>query len=275
MNESLIVVVVYNKKINSLAWVFSAQANGKHVFIYDNSLVQQDVPVTSDASIYYEHDSGNSGVSRAYNRAALKAKELGLDRILILDQDTVFDLEVLNEYERVYKKYGDRFIYAPVVKNEVGDKVYSPAHCKRFIGKVQTIDEFVFEEVYSLGGKSLINSGLMIPLRIFDMIGGYNENLKLDFSDVYFIEQYKKINPEIILAGVYLKHSISGDEGKDFTREYNRFKYYCSAAGEIGRVLDSTVIWAPLRRLIRLTVKYKTFAFFKIFYESYIISSKA
>jgi hypothetical protein len=69
---------------------------------------------------------------------------------------------------------------------------------------------------------------------------------------------------------VYLKHSISGDEGKDFVIEYNRFKYYCSASKEIGNSLKTLVFWSPFRRLIRLILKYKSIKFIKIFYDYYL-----
>ena len=108
----------------------------------------------------------------------------------------------------------------------------------------------------------------MIPLEMFKKIGGFHEKLKLDF--IYFIEKYKELNSKIVLVDVSLIHSISGDEGKDFNREYNRFKYYCNAAREIGKALDTIVIWSPLRRLIRLTLKYKRLNFIKIFFEYYI-----
>lgn len=267
----LIVIVVYNKKLDGMSLVFNAAAKGQHVFVYDNSSVSQELFIAASACIHYEHDPENSGVSRAYNRAAIKAKELGLDKILILDQDTAFDLEMLKEYENAYEKHGDGFIYAPVVKNEVGDKIYSPAHFKDFVGKVQVIDEFIFSENYSLEGKSLINSGLMIPLRVFDMIGGYNENLKLDFSDIYFIEKYKEIiSNNVVLVDVGLRHSISGDEGLDYERELNRFRFYCHAARETGRSLNTWIVWSPVRRLLRLVVKYKKITFIKIFWRFYI-----
>ena len=80
-----------------------------------------------------------------------------------------------------------------------------------------------------------------------------------------FIEKYKELNSKIILVDLYLKHSISGDEGKDFNREYNRFKYYCNSAKEIGKSLKKRVFWSPFRRLLRLSLKYKNLKFLKIF----------
>jgi len=268
----LISIVIYNKSIKELFLFKSLRDNEDtiNIFIYDNSKLPQEIPTFENVNIYYEHDESNSGVSRAYNQAYKKAKELKKELLLVLDQDSSFELSFIEQYMKMYQAYKNDYIYAPIVCNEKKTKIYSPAFMSHFVGKIQSFENFVYEETYSLVGKSVINSGVMIPLGMFEKIGGYNEKLKLDFSDIYFIEKYKEFNPKIVLVDVYLKHSISGDEGKDFFREYNRFKYYCSASKEIGNSLNTFVFWSPLRRLIRLTLKYKSTKFIKIFYDYYL-----
>lgn len=273
----LIAIVVYNKSINDLS-VFKSNllhCNDKlDLFIYDNSKCSQDIPHYENVNIYYEHDISNSGVSRAYNQAYKKAKDLNKKLLLVLDQDSEFEISYINKYMAAYELHENNYLYAPVVTSTDGSKVYSPASINNFVGKAQDYNSFSYKEIYSLCGKSVINSGLMIPVDLFEKIGGYNESLKLDFSDIYFIEKYKKLNENIILVDLYLKHSISGDEGKDFNREYNRFKYYCSSAKEIGRALDTVVFWSPFRRLLRLIIKYKKIEFIKVFYEFYLKGNK-
>lgn len=268
----LISIVVYNKSIKEILLFKSLKNNEDkiNIFIYDNSKIPQEVPTFENINIYYEHDAKNSGVSRAYNRAYKKAKELNRELLLVLDQDSSFELSFVEQYMKMYRIYKNDYIYAPIVCDEKKTKIYSPAFMSNFVGKVQSFEDFFYEETYSLVGKSIINSGLMIPLKIFEKIGGYNEKLKLDFSDVYFIEKYKKLNPKIVLVDVYLKHSISGDEGKDFSREYNRFRYYCNACKEIERALHTSAFWSASRRLIRLVLKYKTLSFIKIYFEYYL-----
>lgn len=271
MSNLLIVIVIYNKKIINLPILSSnKKAAFLELFVYDNSELAQEVPKIENVNIYYEHDENNSGVSRAYNQAYKKAKELDKKLLLILDQDTAFEPNFIDKYMDMYLKYKNDFLYAPIVTNFDKTKIYSPSFMSNFVGKAQDANDFVYKEKYSLAGKSVINSGLMIPLELFEKIGGYNEKLKLDFSDVYFIEKYKKLNTKIILVNVYLKHSISGDDGVNFAKEYNRFKYYCSAAREISNALNTNVFWPPLRRLIRLILKYKNLKFIRIFYDYYL-----
>lgn len=268
--NTLIIIVVYNKKIADLSIFREHFTQVTDIYIYDNSKLPQEVPSFENVNIYYEYDENNSGVSRAYNQAYKKAKELNKELLLVLDQDSSFELSFIEQYMKMYQEYKNDYIYAPIVCDEKKTKIYSPAFVSNFVGKVQSFENFVYEETYSLVGKSVINSGLMIPLEMFDKIGGYNEKLKLDFSDIYFIEKYKELNPKIVLVEVYLKHSISGDEGLDFDREYNRFKYYCSACKEIERALDTSAFWSSTRRLLRLVVKYKRLSFMKIYVKYYL-----
>ncbi|KIM06025.1 MAG: hypothetical protein KN64_00490 [Sulfurovum sp. AS07-7] len=266
----LVAIVIYNKKILELSILKRSFESNTDIFIYDNSKLPQEVPTIENVNIYYEHDENNSGVSRAYNQAYQKAKELNKELLLVLDQDSSFKLSFIEQYTKMYSVYKNDYIYAPIVCDEKKTKIYSPSFMRNFVGKIQSFENFVYEETYSLVGKSVINSGLMIPLEMFDKIGGYNEKLKLDFSDIYFIEKYKELNHKIVLVEVYLKHSISGDEGLDFDREYNRFKYYCSACKEIERALDASAFWSSTRRLLRLVLKYKRLSFIKIYFEYYL-----
>ncbi len=273
MNEILIAIVLFKKNISELS-LLKDIANISNIkfdlFIYDNSPNAQNIPKIKGVNIYYEHNSNNAGVSRAYNRGAIKAKELKKDLILVLDQDTEFRYSYIEKYLLEYSKYKDKYLYAPVICDATMNKIYSPAHMNNFVGKIQVFKDFIFTEKYNLENKSVINSGLMIPLPLFDKIGGFNEKIKLDFSDIYFIEKYKKINLEIILVNIYIKHSISGDDGKEFLRELHRFKFYCNGASELGRSLSKPIYWSPLRRLIRLIIKYKSLKFISVFYNYFL-----
>lgn len=268
----LIAVVIYNHRIidTSIIKTLSCMNHKVDLFIYDNSDKEQMLVTINNVNIYYEYDENNTGVSRAYNQAYKKAQELNKKILLVLDQDSSFNLSFIEQYMKMYKVYKNDYIYAPIVCDEKKTKIYSPAFMSNFVGKTQAFENFLYEETYGLVGKSVINSGLMIPLEIFEKIGGYNEKLKLDFSDIYFIEKYKEFNPKIVLVDAYLKHSISGDEGKDFAREYNRFRYYCSACKEIQRALHTSAFWSASRRLIRLVLKYKRLSFIKIYFEYYL-----
>jgi GT2 family glycosyltransferase len=246
----LIIIVLYEKRIDELEYLSSFR--GEDVLIYDNSPQKQEAP----DPVYYRHDPSNPGVSAAYNFGIELARKQNDEAILILDHDTVFDRDQLDQYQASFDKNGGTYIYAPIVKKD--RTVYSP-YIEGFIrNHVQSMDVFDHEETYDIQGRSLINSGLMIPIQVIDQVGGFNEKIKLDFSDTYFIEQYKKINKKIILLDVFLEHKLSGDEGKDKTRELNRFRYFCGGAREfrVGTRDKLRVDRLVFFRMLRLAFKY-------------------
>jgi len=155
----LLVLVVYNKKISDLSFFSQSIDNPISVFVYDNSNLAQKLPKIKNVIFYYEHDPSNSGVSRAYNQGAKLAKEMGFEKILLLDQDSKFQTSSMVQYANLYKKYGDQYIYAPIVIDKMQSKIYSPGYLTRFVGKPQVFKNFRYQELSSLNGMSLINSG--------------------------------------------------------------------------------------------------------------------
>jgi len=273
-NNILLTVVVYNKVFTDINIVSAILYNETNidVFIYDNSDDEVFISKNKENSslVHYVHDKSNPGVSTAYNKAFQYAKENNKTAVLLLDQDTYFDHDWLSCYINKYNEYGEGYIYAPIITDADAKKVYSPSYMKSFIGKVSSTHDFNYCETYSLVDKSVINSGLLIPLHIFDRVGSYNERIKLDFSDIYFIEKYKEINKNIILIDLYMKHSLSGDEGANFIAEMKRFPYYCNGAVELSTSLNKSTLLTILRRTARLVIKYRSIIPFLLFYKYYI-----
>lgn len=261
----LLIIVLYKKSINELFYLNNIKQE-LDVLIYDNSPERQEAP----SDIYYYHNPLNVGVSAAYNYGIDLAEKIGKKYVVLLDQDTVFDTEKLSYYKKAALKYGEDYIYAPICKN--GDKIYSPFIEDRIGNHCQSKSDFVYKSVYDLKGKSLINSGLMIPLKIIKEVGKFNENIKLDFSDIYFIELYKRKHQFIILLDVYLEHRLSGDEGKNKNKELNRFKYYCNGAREYLKSTEnpSRIKKMVLFRMIRLIAKYKSITPIGILIDYYL-----
>lgn len=263
MNDILVTIVIYNTKVSELKYL--KELKNVDILIYDNSFNEQSV----HEEMYYHHDKSNSGVSKAYNYGIELARKLNKKYILLLDQDTKFDYCVLSKYVEMKEKYKEDYIYSSIIIGK--NKIYSPCIEKTNRNICQKNNEFSYMEIYNIENKNLINTGTMIPIKIVNQIGGFNENIKLDFSDTYFIEKYKKFKKEIILVNVKINHSISGDEGKNKEKEINRFKYYCNGGKEFKKKysynrIDRLIIF----RMMRLVLKYKTFIPIKVFKEYYL-----
>lgn len=274
MNDLMLIVVMYNTKISDLYCIKQSKINNNDsidVFIYDNSLQEQTVPDIYGINFHYVHDKKNAGVSKGYNVGIEKAKELNKKYVILLDQDSNISCADFEKYTLLYNKYGDDYLYAPIMYYK--DKIYSPGNINNFAGKVQDLNKFMYKEVYSLEDKSLINSGLLIPLKIIDLIGNFNENIKLDFSDFYFIEKYKKFNNNMVLLNLYVEHSLSGDESKNYLKEISRYKYYCNGAKYFNISAGKIRLYPALRRMLRLIVRYKSLKPIYIF-VFYFLGSK-
>jgi len=254
----LIILVLYKKKLSEIPLIMDENVIGDDIdiYIHDNSPIAQSFP-ERDNLIYF-HSGDNKGVSYAYNCGFDIAIKNNKDCVLLLDQDTTFKVKYLVEYDFAYKKYANKFIYAPCICDAQKSKQYSPAGMNNFVGHILPYKKITSSQHHILDGYSAINSGLMIPLSIYQNIGGYNENIPLDFSDIYFIEKYKKIKKHLMLLPIEIVHSLSGDEGYDKERELYRFKFYCVGARELAKSVEKNTLYTVIRRMIRLVVKYRT-----------------
>lgn len=271
LDSLLVVLVVYEKSLLDVKFLSSVRNSGLRVeiFVYDNSQREQEKDVF-DLNLKYVHNSNNPGVSTAYNIAFDYAKSSGKSAVLLLDQDTNFDSEILNYYIDKLNEHGEGYIYAPIITNSARNKIYSPSHMKCFVGKALVSKSFEYKEVYDLSNKSVINSGLLVPICIHDKIGGYNNRIKLDFSDIYFIEKYKEINRNVILMNCSIEHSLSGDDGVNFSAEMKRFPFYCVGALQLSQSMSKSTYYTVLRRTVRLVLKYRSFVPFFLFYKYFI-----
>ncbi|MGB3159723.1 MAG: glycosyltransferase [Carnobacterium sp.] len=260
----LLIIVVYNKSIKEIKYLNKIKS--ADILLYDNSRNSQVCP----SSYYYYHNNNNDGVSSAYNYGIELAKKLNKEFLILLDQDTTFNENILKTYIKYANKFGNGKIYAPIVKNK--EMIYSPFIESKVKNYPQNLDTFSYSKVYSLEGKSLINSGLMIPLNIIADIGNFNEKIKLDFSDIYYIEKYKKKYNEVILIDTYLEHKLSGDEGKNKHKELKRYKFYCNGAKELKKTTKdiSRVDRLVFFRMLRLVIKYNTLTPLFIFKRYYL-----
>jgi hypothetical protein len=242
------------------------------ILVYDNSskpLYKEDLFKFSNWNITYIHDLKNSGVSKAYNKAA----EIGLSEnkewIFLLDQDTIFPKNFLFKYLDAIENI-DSPIFVPKLK--VKDKIYSPSnyYFKRGFPLNNIKSGF-----HNLKHKTILNSGTLIKLEVFDEIGGFNENIKLDFSDSYFFDQYRKYYDEFYLLDIECKHGFS-DKENNFESSIVRYKYYCDGALEFSNNFSDYMMLflVVFLRGLKLSFRYKSTKFMCIFINHFILGNE-
>jgi len=238
------------------------------IFIYDNSplsLVSKNQISKYKSNVYYVHDKTNPGVSKAYNQGNKLAKNLNKKWLFLLDQDTQFNQKDLIKYYQSVIDNNDIKLFAPILVSSHSNIIYSPC---RYLFKKGFCLKNVETGRQKLTQKSVLNSGLLIDTEMFNQIGGYNEKLKLDFSDFDFIDRYRKNNNLFFVVSCYFKHDLSSTDN-NVDNVLNRFRYYCESVKNLLKydfdILMLLII--VLFRTLKLSFRHKTYKFLSIFFS--------
>jgi len=272
------VVVLYNVRVEESVTINSL--NKSLVFIdetmdlvvYDNSLESDRLSGTifiyGGFRIHYFHDGSNPGISKAYNFAAQYGKELKKEWLLVLDQDTTFPLDSIEKYSFAIHENPEIKLIAPVLTLNNGKNV-SP--CRYFLKRGFALKR-VLTGVNDLKKISLLNSGMLINLGAFSLVGGYNEKVRLDFCDFVFIEEFKKMYSFCFILDVKCVHDFA-DDNSDIEKLNGRYGNYCRDAKSCPK--ESVIDWVQyfvvvFVRASSLVVRTGRLAFYKTMYRNFI-----
>lgn len=172
MNNILFVIVIYRiRKEQSVAWN------------------QLNALLGEDADNIHVHDNTDNNVylAKAYNEAADVARKRGMKWIVILDSDT----QITADYIDCIKKKAigeDDKVYCPILVNAEGGML-SPK--KQY------------------GIPIAFNSGMMIPIRVIDKTGGFNEQYPLDYLDYWFCYKLRELKIDLVPLDINITHCLS------------------------------------------------------------------
>lgn len=112
-----------------------------------------------DSKVEYCGDGLNS-ISRGLNFAWRYARKNGYDYLLTMDQDSVlFHFEALKEYAFLHS--AEMMIFGPTFSQSMS-----------------------MPSLTAIRKEVIITSGMLIPIKVLDHLGGYNENFAIDGIDV-------------------------------------------------------------------------------------------
>jgi GT2 family glycosyltransferase len=238
------VVVLYNVRveecvtINSLNKSLESVEETMDLVVWDNSysstLEDGSIFVYGCFRIHYFHDALNSGVSKAFNFAAKYGAELRKQWILLLDQDSSFPVHTISSYLLGLSGFPHIRLFVPVLKVS-DDLIFSPS---RFLFKRGFALKKIIPGIHRFQHLSPVNSGMLVDIDSFIMVGGYKEKVKLDFSDFQFIERFKKKYASFCVLDLVVRQAFS-DEERDWNKLNERFGYYCEGA----RNCDKGSVW--------------------------------
>jgi len=235
-NESILATIVLyktslydSKTFLSLTQSLKAQNICLDLVVYDNSpeFNQDSIFQHPNWRITYIADINNSGVSKAYNTAAEIAGELGKRWIIFFDQDTTFPENTIDSYIKTINNYPDYKLFAPIMLSN--QTIISPCRFKFMRG---TSFKSVDAGVNKLQNKSVINCGMCVDTDAFEKNNGYNELLKLDFSDHDFVRRFKKnVTNEFVVIDLKVQHELSTKSKNSLDSDLIRFDHYLAGGG--------------------------------------------
>ena len=264
-------VVMYEQAIEKCITLNSLNKSLKNQFyldviLYDNSTVKRENIINfktlfNNLNIHYITDPSNPGVSKAYNEAAKMAETAGKKWLILFDQDTdiheSFIMHVLFNIQR----HPCIQLFCPIIKSN--NIIISPVFVSSIWQKPQ-ISITPGTGIQLTKNFTLINSGVVISCDEFKLLGGYDEDLKLDFSDHYFFYKYKKRNKFFYVLPVINNHNLSSFFENDKQKVLKRFSIYYQASLNYSFKIKNMfpVFWAFLRG-VKLAWQYKSFSFLK------------
>lgn len=162
------------------------------VFMFDNT---EDAEHSAWFSKYpwieYFSDGINEGIAKRLNQAGMLAIQQGYEWLLAMDQDSYFEREVLHWYFQCIERYPNRNDVAVFGTAWGRELLTSSTHC---IAEPST---------------SIIISGSVVNLNIWTKVGGFDENLFIDFVDHEYAKRTELAGfSSIQFNNIYLRHEL-------------------------------------------------------------------
>jgi len=187
------VVILYHPDIPKAVeniLTYASQLNKLYVFDNSSSSI---IEVTKDfvdlkIPIEFITTGTNEGISKRLNEAANKAIQEGYDFLLTMDQDSSFDTGIFGQYLQLVDAYSKEKVAQFGVNCD-------PKHIP--------ISGIPFN------ADSLITSGTILNLAVFQKVGNFDEKLFIDFVDVEYSLRASNIGYQnIIFTNIIMKHAI-------------------------------------------------------------------
>jgi rhamnosyltransferase len=275
MKNKLFIIVLYNCQLaNSKSYIsiinsLKLEDEKAGLFIYDNSPDAQiiaDDP-TNWSEIKYIHDKNNSGLGVAYNTGAEFGRRNGYQWIGLIDQDTEFASDYIRKINGAQKTYPTIKLFAPMLRLKNGEP-FSPIKFRN--RQWSTI--LLPAGIYSLFKYCPVNSGIIIHIAAYSKVGGYVNEIRLDFADFQFIERYKIHFADFCLLDSIGIQDFSNNE-PDVNKAVSRFKIYLDCAFRCTRksiMDDMFYLYIVSRHALALTYRFKTKRFITLLYTDYL-----
>lgn len=202
------------------------------ILVWENTPIEKakEFRCLSNAKIEYCGD-GNNSISHALNYAWHYAADNDYDYLLTMDQDSVWDDIGVYFSTTIFNSMAPYGVYGPTIDDSLNDRSYQ--------------DEFHCHDI--------ITSGMLIPVKILNHVGGYNEEFKIDGIDAYFCYSAMNLGYKVYTVKGCILRQQFGNYG--FTSFLNhKFTTYNYSASRLFEIYKSQII---IMRRFHVTSEYK------------------
>ncbi len=266
-----IVIVLYKQNAEeskSYQSIRGELVEGDTVLFVDNSPKSHPIPSSISYTIISTHFPDNPGVSLAYNTAFRLAEEHGYEAVLLVDQDTIFPNNGLAGYRLAVIRPDT--VIAPLVFS--GKQLISPYllryHRPWYLNNI-------YPGIQNFRNLGLINSGALVPITLSKLVGGYNNDIPLDWSDVDFFERLANVGAKLTLIDVKLQQSLSVDEAS--TMSTFRFSTYLKGARVLSKQRLSARCWLmfwTFLKALKFAIKTKSLNWLSVWFKTFILPTR-
>lgn len=200
LKEKVIAIVVtYNPEIELLLQQFNSLLKQIDQIIYvdNNSSVKFDEYLISD-KIEFIYNKENLGLGKAQNQGMEMAFSQGATHIILFDQDSIADQNLVSELLKAEKEYVSNNDKVALVGPAIYNNYHNPPIVAKGITKIgwqikqEPLTDFVVEVEYCIA------SGSLISKEAFDNIGCINETLFIDALDLEWCLRAKQKGYKIL-----------------------------------------------------------------------------
>lgn len=192
-NDIVVLVILYNDFPKN----YIKNLDSERFIIVDNTPsrnLELNMP-----NVFYIPLFNNYGIAKALNVGFRKAKELNVQWVLTMDQDSFIPTNMLDQYRKYLRINNSRLgMVSPLINMYEGEK-------KKAVDNVCEIN-------------TALSSGSLINVKAYDAVGGFLEKLFIDEVDFEFCWHIRSFGYHIYqLNNIVMQHQL-GD-----TKEYKFF----------------------------------------------------
>ena len=237
------VVIWYNPRPEFVENIRSFLGHVQAVIVVDNSEGDNSHLLGGLERVQYFPQLENKGIAAALNIGCEIAKQLGVEWVLTMDQDSSFDPSDISTLISLVS----------TIEADSAIAIFAPGKAKTASGKSSDRD-------------SVITSGSLLHLMAWEKVGGFNEELFIDQVDHEFCFRLRREGFRIIAhSGIRMRHQI----GDPITRTFFGRRVFSTNHSHIRRyymVRNRLFMRRAFKDFKKPYVKMITTDFFKILF---------